>query len=332
MPKHCGSNDPRIPFCRRVRHWAEYLAFRVVVCLLQALSPRRARSLAQTLAFLIHHVLPRKLTRYEVARQNLQTAFGTDYTNPQIDRMIYEMWVHLFRVVVEMVQLPRKMKLTNIEDVIVFRNKAAVVRALCSGRPVILLSGHYGNWETACAVFGLFGFPMGVVARELDNPHMNEWFRKCRESTGHWMIAKKGGYEDILATVERGGSLAMLGDQDAGSRGLFVEFFGRDASTFKSIALLAVQYRALICVGYARRLKDDFERHHWVRYELGCEEVIDPLEFTEADMLRQITQRYTSALERAVRRSPEQYFWLHRRWKSVPRRKQRREAIQRKAG
>ena len=117
-------------------------------------------------------------------------------------------------------------------------------------------------------------------------------------------------------------------DQDAGKKGLFVPFFGKDASTFKSIALLAMQYRAVICVGYARRLPDDFRNFRWVRYELGCEAVIDPDDFDGPNAIREITACYTSALERIIRLSPEQYFWVHRRWKSRPaqRRKRKRDA------
>ena len=83
---------------------------------------------------------------------------------------------------------------------------------------------------------------------------------------------------------------------------------------------LEYQYaRALIVVGYGIRLPDDFVNARWVRYEIGCEEVIDPLEFEyNRDTVVAITQRYTAALERAIRRAPEQYFWIHRRWKTEP--------------
>jgi KDO2-lipid IV(A) lauroyltransferase len=187
-----------------------------------------------------------------------------------------------------------------------------------------VLSGHFGNWEMATAALGQFGFPAGVVARDFDNPYLHDWFARWRQATGHRLISKKGGAQDMIAFMENGGCLAMLADQDAGSRGLFVPFFGKPASTFKSIALLALQYRALICVCYSRRLDDDFENNHWVKYEAGCEEVIDPDDYDDADAVRQITERYTSALERAVELSPEQYFWVHRRWKSVPGQRRRR--------
>jgi KDO2-lipid IV(A) lauroyltransferase len=233
--------------------------------------------------------------------------------------MVFCMCVSLFRMVTEIILLPRKLRLDNVVAAVAFRNKPNVVRALCSGRPVILLSGHFGNWEMAVSIFGLFGFRMGLVARELDNPYLNRWFLRFRKFTGHRPISKRGGGGEMLTLLDRRGSIALLGDQDAGSSGVFVDFFGRPASTFKSIALLAMEYQALICVGYARRLENETLPGGWPRFELGCEEVIDPLEFTSPDALAQITQRYTAALERVVRRSPEQYFWVHRRWKSVPR-------------
>ncbi len=311
---------------RNGRHLLEFILFRVVIGVLQALSVRQCVRLAEMLAFVVHRVLPRKLTRYEVARENIRLAFGDRYGDREVDEIIYRMWVHLFRMIAEIAQLPRKLRLDNCADVIEFRGRDSIVRALCTGRPVIVLSGHFGNWEMANATLGFFGFPMGVVARDLDNPYLHAWFQRFRQHTGHRLLSKKGGYDRMLEILEQHGHLALLGDQDAGARGMFVDFFGREASTFKSIALLAIEHRALICVGYARRLQDDFVRNKWVRYELGCEEIIDPLEIGGDDELREITQRFTAALERAVRLSPEQYFWIHRRWKSVPRRRAQRRA------
>ncbi|HVW02998.1 MAG TPA: lysophospholipid acyltransferase family protein [Planctomycetaceae bacterium] len=316
---------------RAWRYRAEYVAFRLLLCVWQCLSPRQCVRLAEGLAWFIHHCLPRRLTRYEVARGNLQQALGPKATEAEIDAAIHGMWVHLFRLLAEIAHVSRKLHHHSLLDVIDFRNKSVVVDALLSGRPVLLLSGHFGNWEIAISVFGHFGFPMGVVARDLENPLLDCWFRRFRQSTGHHLIGKKD-FDQMTGLLEQGACFALLGDQDAGKGGLFVDFFDKPASTPKTIALLALEYDALICVGYARRLNEPAD---WVRYELGCEDIIDPREISADDPIREITQRYTSALERVVRRSPEQYFWLHKRWKSQPgdraaRRKQR--AAARKAG
>lgn len=308
-----------------LRHWAEYLSFRTFVALIEALPREACDSLATGLAWMVHHLLPRRLTRYQVAHDNLRQALGAELSEREIDRLIGQMWEHLLRMIGEIVLLPRKLHVSKLTETIEFRNKAEVLRAFSSGRPVLLLSGHYGNWELAVSVFGLFGFPMGLVARDLDNPLLHRWFQRFRRGTGHVQIGKKGGSGEMVTQLERRGFLALLGDQDAGGSGLFVDFFGRPASTFKSVGLLALEYQALVCVGYARRLAGRTATG-FPRFELGCEEVIDPRDCASGDPLRELTQRYTSALERVIRRAPEQYFWVHRRWKSVPRTRESREA------
>lgn len=308
----------------RGRHLAEYVAFRVVVCLVDMLPLRASVRLAQALAFVIHRVLPKKLTRYDVARDNIRTAFGDKYSERQIDEIIGRMWVHLFRVIAEIVQVRRKLRLYNCADVVQFEGRDETVRLMCTGRPVIVVSGHFGNWEVAIGTFGMFGFPLGIVARDLDNPYLHRWFETFRQQTGHRLISKRGGGGDMVTMLERRGHLALMGDQDAGSTGLFVDFFGKPASTFKSIALLALEFRAYLVVGYAIRLPDDFENNRWMRYHIGYADVIDTTQYDGADAVREVTQRFTTALERAVALAPEQYFWVHRRWKSVPRARARR--------
>lgn len=313
-----------------IRHRLEYFIFQSMVCLADSLSPRATVWMAECIATVIHYWLPRRWTRYAVATENLRTAFGDHYSDSEIDSLIYRMWVHLFRTAAEIVQSPRRLHLHSYRQSIQFADFTRTNEAVCSGRRVIMLGGHFGNWEVGTALFGLWGFPMGIVAREMDNPYLDDWFRRYRELTGHRLMMKSGGYDDMIALLKKGGNLGMLCDQDAGPRGLFVDFFGQPASTFKSIALLALEYDALILVGYSIRLPDDFEAsqtsllsrsesRHWVRFEVGCEAFIDPRSIDSSDPVGEITQQFTTALERAIRRAPEQYFWVHRRWKSEPR-------------
>jgi KDO2-lipid IV(A) lauroyltransferase len=301
----------------KLRRIAEYLAFRVVVAVVYVMPVWIQRGIATTAAILMCRILPRRLTRYDVAVDNLRQAYGAALTDADIDQIIFRMWEHFVRLVFEMVQFRRFVSCEAVHEIVEFRNLPMALRALCSGRPVMLVSGHFGNWEAAIATFGTFGFPMGIVARALDNTYLDKWFRTFRESTGHCVIDKKGGGPEMVERLAASRHLALLGDQDAGKRGLFVSFFGRPASTFKSIALLALQHDALILVGCATRLPDR-PSHKWVKFELNCEEVIDPREMLSSDPILEITQRYSSALERAIRRCPEQYFWVHRRWKHSP--------------
>jgi KDO2-lipid IV(A) lauroyltransferase len=318
---------------KNIRHRLEFLVFQIFVCVIDSLSPRATATLARCFANFVHYGLPRKWTRFKVARENIQRAFADRYSEREIDLIVYGMWVHLFRTVAESVQSARKLHLNSYREIVQFADFTRNNEAICSGRRVLMLGGHFGNWEIGTALLGLWGFPMGIVAREMDNPYLHRWFERQRELAGHRLLLKSGNFDEMIEIMQRGGNLGMLCDQDAGPRGVFVDFFGSPASTYKSIALLAIQYDALIMVGYSIRLKDEFDRCRWSRFEVGCEDIIDPRELSSNDPVGEITQKFTAALEHAIRRAPEQYFWIHRRWKSEPRAKPNRKAEQlRKAG
>ncbi len=117
----------------------------------------------------------------------------------------------------------------------------------------------------------------------------------------------------MTAVLEDKGVIGFVADQNAGSKGIFVDFFGRQASTYKSVGLLAMQYNVPVVIGYARRIDDRFQ------FVIGVQDVIYPEHWEkQADPLRYITQRYTRAIEDFVRIDPSQYWWVHRRWKSRP--------------
>lgn len=303
---------------KELRYRLEYVAFRMAACVMEVLSIRQTVTIARGLAWFMTYWAPRKLSRYHVAAENIRAALGQSLSDQETEQWIYRMWVHLVRLVIETVQMPRKLSLRNCRECVVFRDRKQVVEQLCQGRPVFFLGGHFGSWELSVATFGMFGFPMGVVARKLDNPYLNEWFQKSREQTGHQLYLKQGGFDGMIDLVQAGGHLALLVDQDAGRRGVFVDFFGKPASTFKSIALMALEYKAILVVGYGLRLPDDPLDARWARFEIGCEEIIDTAVIESRDEVREITQRFTKALERSIRRAPEQYFWVHRRWKTDP--------------
>jgi KDO2-lipid IV(A) lauroyltransferase len=147
----------------------------------------------------------------------------------------------------------------------------------------------------------------------LDNPHLNAYIMGVRDQTGQSILYKSGAVAGMSEVLEEKGSLAFVADQDAGPRGVFVNFFGRPASTFRSIALMAMRHEVPIIVGYGRRLGTDYQ------FEVGIQRVIHPSEWAnQADPLTWTTQEFTRELETLVRRCPEQYLWAHRRWKHRP--------------
>ena len=181
----------------QARQLLEYAIFQTLLFIVKCLPVRATIAIAEGLAWAMMRLVPKKLSRYDIARENLRVAFGESLSDNEVDRMIHGMWLHLFRMVCEMVQLPRRFRLENCSDVLDFERRNDCVRALCSGRPVLFLGGHFGNWEISVNTFGHFGFPMGVVARQLDNPWLHKWFTDFRESTGNSLILKYGAGSEL---------------------------------------------------------------------------------------------------------------------------------------
>jgi KDO2-lipid IV(A) lauroyltransferase len=289
--------------------FAVYLAIRLVVCVLQALSLAKAQAFARFLAWLAYRVDPR---HREVARENLRHAYPAA-SEATIDRHVRAVYQHFCTILVEMIQIPRRLHLNNWRRHLELVRGDRVVGGLTSGRAMLIVTGHFGNWEMAGYAMGMFGFRTYAVARRIDNPHLDKFLARFRSGTGQTILDKNTDYDRIQQVLRDGGAIAMLSDQDAGQRGMFVDFFGRPASTFKSIALLALEYNAALVVVGVPKVGEP------MRYQVVSEEVILPEDYADRpDAAKAITQRYTAALERLVRRAPEQYFWLHRRWKHQP--------------
>ncbi len=302
----------------RALDYLVYLGVRLIVGTAQAMTVEQSYQLAELLSAILYRVDKR---HREVGLENLKAAFGDKYTPEERDQIVRGVYRHFCKMLMEILHIPRKLHPTTWRDRITLVGHEKVLDAFLKGGPVILLSGHFGNWEMAGYLFGVFGFPSYSVARTLDNVYLDRFLKSFRERTGQKMIPKTGGYDQMLDVLRSGGVLSFLADQDAGQNGLYVDFFGRPASTHKAIALLAIEHQAPVVVGYARRLGDGFH------YEVGCELVVDPSELTgEADDVRVLTQRYTSALESVIRRSPDQYLWLHRRWKHQPKPRRKKTA------
>lgn len=302
------------------RPWLDYLVYlavRMLVSFAQMLTIEQSYALAGFLAWVLYHVDER---HRKVGLENLAMAFGDRYTPAERDRIVREVYRHFCCMLMEILHTPRRIHLTNYRDhVELVGHEPILDQMITGGRPMIFLSGHYGNWELAGYVFGLFGFPTVSVARTLDNPYLDRYLRSFRERTGQSLIPKTGGFDQMVEVLRSGQVLSFLADQDAGQRGLYVDFFGRPASTHKAIALLAIEHRAPVVVGVARRIGPGF------RYEIRCEDIIDPADLAgSADDVRLLTQRFTSALERLIRQDPTQYLWLHRRWKHQPKSKSAR--------
>lgn len=184
--------------------------------------------------------------------------------------------------------------------------------ALAQGRGAFYLTGHFGNWELLAAAHVLAGYPLSVVVRPLDNPALDRLVVRARARSGLRIIPKRGAVGAVRAALARGECVGILLDQDAGREGVFVPFLGYAASTSRALAVLALKTRAPVLPVFLHRLRDG-------THELVLDPAI-PLVTTgdlDSDIVEN-TARFTAAIERHVRLRPEQWFWVHRRWKTRP--------------
>ncbi|HSW44620.1 MAG TPA: lysophospholipid acyltransferase family protein [Phycisphaerae bacterium] len=258
---------------------------------------------------------------YRVMRKHRERAFdhlkmtiGSEYGDEQLREMARLSMQQMTMMAVEELLIPRLINEWTWPRYIRLRGVERAMDVLIRRRGVILVTGHYGNWELVGFMLATLGFPLTAVMRPLDNPNLNRFLMDVRARRGLKLLYKKGASQSAGEILDSGGVLGFIADQNAGHKGLFVDFFGVKASTYKSIGLLAMQHRVPIVVGCARRLSEKF------RYEIESNRVILPEEWEgRDDPLMWITQEYTSAIEGCVREAPEQYLWIHRRWKSRPR-------------
>lgn len=291
-----------------VTDYLAYLGVRIFVCVVQAMPMKTCIRIAQALATVLSDYVR---IRHEVIDDNLRHAFP-EMNDRQRRDLTWRMWEHFFLMIVEVVHAPRKIHDTNWRDYIDVHQGEAMVRAFFDDRPTVLICGHYGNFELSGFALGILGFPSYTIARPLDNPHLDKFLNDFRGLTGQYILSKTGSSGQIESILERGGILGLLGDQYAGPKGCWVEFFGRPASSHKAIALFTLGSNAPTIFCYTRRVGQP------MRHMLGMKGLLDPREAPPEQLnVKAITEWYTRRLEETIREAPEQYWWLHRRWKDT---------------
>lgn len=236
------------------------------------------------------------------------------------EELVLRSYEHLAMLAIELAVLPRYLTEDAWTDYIELGSLNKVIRPLLDDQPSLLLTGHCGNWEALGFTMALLGFRMHVLYRPLDLRPADKWLRQTRSRRGLELVDKFGAMHKLPELMEAGESIGIVADQNAGDRGMQVPFFGRLASSYKSIGLMAIQHRAKIIVGNARRLETNPNESVKLKYRIEIYDRIDPEDWeSQPDPLFYITARYRRAIEQSVRKAPEQYLWMHRIWKSRPR-------------
>jgi KDO2-lipid IV(A) lauroyltransferase len=292
-----------------VKERIEYGAVWLVLKMLGALPRPVARAMASGTTRLLLLLMPR-LRRTAVF--NLRLAFP-ERTDAQRRAILRKMARNLGWMAVEFARFPQ-MNPQNIERVVLLDGQENFLAGRSCGKGVIFLTGHIGAWELSSFAHALYGFPLHYMVRPLDNPAVDALIHRYRCLSGNQPILKNESARATLRILREARTIGILADQNTvREEGAFVDFFGTPACTTTGIARLALQTGAAVVPGYA--IWDEGKRQYRLRFEPPIELVRSGE--TERDV-RENTQRFAKALEEIIRRYPEQWVWVHARWKTRP--------------
>jgi phosphopantetheine--protein transferase-like protein len=264
---------------------------------------------------LLYHFLP---LRRDVIVANLRRVFGGVLPEPDIIRLAQAHYGHLWRLAGEFLRFrwlsrARKAALVRVENI------DALVRALAQGKGTLILTGHFGNWEVA-TIAGIGNYPevrgrFHFVRRAIKPRWLDSLVTRRFNEAGFGVLPKRGSLDLILERLAAGDMVVFPFDQHARPPdGIEVEFFGHPAWTFKSLAIIALATGAPVVPAASWREPDG-------RHVLRFEEPMAPIECGNGgEAIRRNTRVYNETLERLILRHPEQWYWVHRRWKGVPKR------------
>jgi len=292
----------------KIRDLAEYVPARAAEAALASLP----RGLAEGIGTAAGAGAWRLGTRREVVERQIAEAFpGRD---PKwVDETARACYRHFGREIATIARIGRSGGGWLLPLVPGGYDLVAYHREITRGGGAIIVTGHIGNWEAAGAYLAARGLPMAAVVKRQRNPAFNERLLETRRRAGMEPIYMQDARTRIPQALREGKTVALVADQDAGERGVFVPFLGREASTFRGPARLALTQDVPLFFGAIVRLGNVY--HPVLELVERSPQATDP----ELDL----TGRWVSRLEAQVRRHPEQYFWFHRRWKSRPKERPR---------
>ena len=291
-------------------HRLEYAGFVTVAFLSRLLPERLAFGVGESLGWVVGRVLG---IRRKVVEENLRRAFP-ERSAEWRGKVAIASYRHLGREMMSTLrfnsaggsELLKRTEVSGLEE---------LEEAMAEGKGAVLVAGHTGNWELGGAILAAHGIPLDAVVTRQSNPLVDEEFFRSRSRFGVRVVERRKAPRQLLRSLRSGRAVALVADQNAGSGGVFVDFFGTPASTAKGPALFALRAGAplFLAVPVVRRSPDDP-----ILYRLGLERIeVERTGDLEEDV-RRLTAAHTAKLQHHIEKLPEQYFWHHRRWKTRP--------------
>ncbi len=287
---------------KKLSHFLQYAALRSVFFIFAILPLNFTYRLAKGLGSLVYHMGFRK----QIVLDNLQIAFDAEKTSAELTELARQTYRNIAMSFIELMIAPKL--IDSVLQMIEVKHIEVVKRLLKKGGGLIMVSGHLGNWELqGAAAAAIINSTITVAATKQSNPYIDRFITRRRNDLGMQVAGSKGARKLLLRALKNHEAIGLVADQNAGRDAVFVNFFGKQAATQPGPAQLALKYKVPILVGAAIRSGPG-------KFKILHQEV----EILDADTVESLTQRHVKVLEGFIRQYPEQYFWLHRRWKRRP--------------
>lgn len=246
-------------------------------------------------------------TRREIAEKNLSLAFGDDLSHRAIRELCKKVFQHLGLLIVEIVLLYQLNKDTLPQHISI-QGEEKLKKAFAQKKGIIIYSAHLGNWEWMASAIALLGYPLYVVVTRQKNRHFDSFINDVRRGKGWHIVFKDFSLKQSFKVLKNGQCLGLLSDQHGGRHGWQIDFFGKKTSTFTGAVKLAQRTGAFIVPSF-------MVRKGWIKHHLIFKEPLQvPKEASQIE-LQKILEDLTKQTEDMIREHPNQWLWLHRRWK-----------------
>jgi KDO2-lipid IV(A) lauroyltransferase len=288
---------------KNIIHLLSYLLVRATSLILAVLPLGFAYLIARVIGNFAWHVLR---YRRQIVMDNLQIAFGREMSKSQLEEIAAESYKQIATSFIELLIGPKLQK--EIQRILQAEQIELIQELLRQGHGLITVTGHLGGWELqAAAAATVIAESLTVAAVQQSNPYINRFITKRRNAMGMQVAGTKEAMKLLLKALRNHQVIGLAADQNAGAHAVFVDFFGKTAATHPGPAQLALKFNAPMLVAVAVRIGP-------AQFKILAQQV----EIKEDDTVKTLTQRHVKILESFIRQYPEQYFWLHRRWKTRP--------------
>ena len=283
----------------------EYIVFILFSSFFRLLGLNLSRKFSTVIAFFFFYFVP---IRKQVVIRNLQNAFPEKKIS-DIKKLAFKTYKSFALSLVEIMYLPYIEK-QNLIDAVECVNPELIVEKYNEGKGIILLSSHFGNWEfIAISVAMQIGIPFSVIVKPLRNPYVFEWMNKARTKFGNEIVPLGISIRKTYQTLKEKKIVAMVADQRGPREGVRVNFFGRQVPVYTGPAVLALKTGSPIICGIPVRQQN--YKYHTILIEIP----LNDLPENDEEKIVEISQRYTSYIEKIIRENPEQWLWMHNMWK-----------------